>query len=393
MPFSSCVPRPRLPGNLKSGSQITVVEQSPQTIVIQSANPQVVYVPTYNPAVVYGTPYVYPGYRTGAMIATGMLTFGVGIAVGAMMSSGCCGWGYSSWNCGWHSTTVVYHGGAYYGNAAWHGGYYGGVAHYGAGYNSATGTYARGATAYNGYGSASVGQAYNPSTGTYARGASTSNAYGSAAQLRPTTQGPGPPPPRSKAPMPTAAGAVPPFRRTATPPTASTRRQLRAQPDRYKPRTGKSRWRVGSEQQRGDGGRPQTATICVRERHQYKNTGGWDDEKSGSWNRAQKPSGSSSWSQDASSRGWGGQEKTGGSSAFGGASGGGWDSRSASSRGWGSGAGVAVGAVVAAASAGRFTSLRKIGDRLFKLPTLFGRMLCSATPADLKSQRNRCFSP
>ena len=44
-------------GNLKSGSQITVVEQSPQTIVIQSANPQVVYVPTYNPAVVYG----YPG--------------------------------------------------------------------------------------------------------------------------------------------------------------------------------------------------------------------------------------------------------------------------------------------------------------------------------------------
>jgi Protein of unknown function (DUF3300) len=43
-------------GNLKSGSQITVVQQSPQIIVIQPTNPQVVYVPTYNPTVVYGTP-------------------------------------------------------------------------------------------------------------------------------------------------------------------------------------------------------------------------------------------------------------------------------------------------------------------------------------------------
>ena len=49
-------------GNLKSSSQIVVVQQSPQTIVIQSANPQVVYVPMYNPAVIYGYPYVTPGY-------------------------------------------------------------------------------------------------------------------------------------------------------------------------------------------------------------------------------------------------------------------------------------------------------------------------------------------
>jgi len=39
-------------GNLKSGSQITVVQQSPQVIVIQPTNPQVVYVPTYNATVV-----------------------------------------------------------------------------------------------------------------------------------------------------------------------------------------------------------------------------------------------------------------------------------------------------------------------------------------------------
>src|SRR5271157_4561199 len=51
-------------GNLKSGPQITVVQQAPQTIVIQPTNPQVVYVPEYNPTVVYGTPYVTPGYST-----------------------------------------------------------------------------------------------------------------------------------------------------------------------------------------------------------------------------------------------------------------------------------------------------------------------------------------
>jgi hypothetical protein len=52
----------KVAGNLKSGSQITVVQQSPEVIVIQPTNPQVVYVPTYNYAVVYGTPYVVPYY-------------------------------------------------------------------------------------------------------------------------------------------------------------------------------------------------------------------------------------------------------------------------------------------------------------------------------------------
>jgi hypothetical protein len=124
-------------GNLKSSSQITVVQQSPQTIVIQPANPQVVYVPEYNPAVVYGTPYTTPGYSAGDVAAAGIIGFGAGIAVGALMSGGCCGWGYSSWNCGWHGTAVVYHGGAYYGNSAWHGGYYNGGYHNGYGYNNA----------------------------------------------------------------------------------------------------------------------------------------------------------------------------------------------------------------------------------------------------------------
>ncbi len=124
-------------GNLKSTSQVTVVQQSPQTIVIQPANPQIVYVPQYNPAVIYGTPYVTPGYSAGDVAAAGIIGFGAGIAVGALMSGGCCGWGYSSWNCGWHGTAVVYHGGAYYGNSAWHGGYYNDAYHGGYGYDNA----------------------------------------------------------------------------------------------------------------------------------------------------------------------------------------------------------------------------------------------------------------
>jgi hypothetical protein len=124
-------------GNLKSTPQITVVQQAPQTIVIQPTNPQVVYVPVYNPAVIYGYPYVVPGYSAGDVAAAAVIGFGAGIAVGAMMSGGCCGWGYSSWNCNWHGTAVVYRGGAYYGNTAWHGGYYNGGYHNGYGYNNA----------------------------------------------------------------------------------------------------------------------------------------------------------------------------------------------------------------------------------------------------------------
>ena len=140
-------------GNLQSSSQIKVVQQTPQTIVIQSASPQIVYVPQYNPAVIYGYPYVIPGYvapvySTGDMVAASMLSFGAGIAVGAMMSGGCCGWGYSSWNCGWHGTAVIYHGGGYYGNSAWHGGYYNGGYHNSYGYNNA---YNHSGNNYNNY--------------------------------------------------------------------------------------------------------------------------------------------------------------------------------------------------------------------------------------------------
>jgi hypothetical protein len=129
-------------GNLKSTPQQNVqtdTQGGQQVIVIQPVNPQVVYVPAYNPTVVYGTTYSPPGYSTADLATTGLFSFGAGIAVGALAGGGgCCGWGWSSWNCNWYGGAVVYHGGAYYGNAAWHGGYYGGYSNngYHANYNN-----------------------------------------------------------------------------------------------------------------------------------------------------------------------------------------------------------------------------------------------------------------
>lgn len=114
-------------GNLKSSSEVKVVQESPQTIVIQPANPQVVYVPVYNPAVIYGVPYVYPGYvYVVPPPPTAVIVFGVGITVGAMVYGGCCGWGWSYWGTNWRTTTIVYNRNVYVGNSYWRGGYYGG---------------------------------------------------------------------------------------------------------------------------------------------------------------------------------------------------------------------------------------------------------------------------
>jgi hypothetical protein len=114
-------------GNLKSSPEIKVVQESPQTIVIQPANPQIVYVPVYNPAVIYGVPYVYPGYvYVAPPPSTAVIAFGVGIMVGAMVYGGCCGWGWSYWGTNWRGNTIVYHRNVYVGNSYWRGGYYGG---------------------------------------------------------------------------------------------------------------------------------------------------------------------------------------------------------------------------------------------------------------------------
>ena len=307
-------------GNLKSGSQITVVQQTPQTIVIQSANPQVVYVPVYNPAVVYGSPYVTPGYSAATVAATSVLAFGAGIAVGAMMSGGCCAWGYSSWNCGWYgSTAVVYRGGAYYGNSAWRGGYYGssgsvygpyGSAHYGSGYNPSTGTYARGGTVSTPYGSQSVGQAYNPRTGAYGTTQQGSNAYGSWGSSTVSKNGN----------------------------TAYTQHQTTSQGTTASMQTSKGGSAYGASGKYNSAAVGQTASgnkYAAVNGNVYSNTGSGWEQKGGSSNNYQR-SGSSSYSgnaQRSSASGWGGQERSGGSSAFSGGGGGGWESRTASARG------------------------------------------------------------
>ena len=96
-------------GNLKSSQQQLVkteVVESKQVIVVQQAHPQVVYVPSYNPTVVYGAPvYAYPpiAYPPPGYYAAGMaISFGAGVAMGAMWSGG---WGYNS---GWGGNNNVY---------------------------------------------------------------------------------------------------------------------------------------------------------------------------------------------------------------------------------------------------------------------------------------------
>lgn len=101
---------------------MTVVQQTPQTIVIQPANPDYVYVPQYNPAMIYGYPYVTPGYSVGDVVASSALSFGAGVALGAFAGD----WGWHAWGCDWSGGAVVYNHRAFYGNAAWHGGYAGG---------------------------------------------------------------------------------------------------------------------------------------------------------------------------------------------------------------------------------------------------------------------------
>jgi hypothetical protein len=92
-------------GALVSNEQQKVETQTVESktvIVIEQANPQIVYVPSYNPTYVYGAigypypPIYYPTYSTGAVIAAGAISFGVGLAIGAAWGNG--GWGYG---CGW----------------------------------------------------------------------------------------------------------------------------------------------------------------------------------------------------------------------------------------------------------------------------------------------------
>ena len=91
--------------------QVTTTTEGGNTYIeIQPASPQVVYVPEYNPVAVWGPPAYYPyppiyyPPSTGGIIAASAISFGVGVAVGAIWSGGWGGWG---WGCGWGRNNVV----------------------------------------------------------------------------------------------------------------------------------------------------------------------------------------------------------------------------------------------------------------------------------------------
>src|SRR5574341_2255900 len=83
-------------GTLQSTPQQTVIV-GPQVIRIEPVTPQIVYVPVYDPTIVYG-PWWYPAYPPyywyppGYVIGASVFSFGIGLAVGAVL------WGGFDWH-------------------------------------------------------------------------------------------------------------------------------------------------------------------------------------------------------------------------------------------------------------------------------------------------------
>jgi hypothetical protein len=122
------------------------------------------------------------GYSGEYVAATGVLMFGAGMILGAIIADDHDDYYYPpypmhySYGC---SARYSYAYGGYYSAARVSYGPYGGAGA-AAAYNPYTGTYSRGAYAYGPAGSASVRQAYNPYTGARASAARVDTAYGSA---------------------------------------------------------------------------------------------------------------------------------------------------------------------------------------------------------------------
>jgi hypothetical protein len=93
-------------GALQSTPQQTVAtttSNGQNYITIEPASPEVVYVPQYNPEAVWGaSAYPYPSmyYPPGA----GLLSFGAGLAVGAIWGGSWNNWG---WNSGWGNNNIL----------------------------------------------------------------------------------------------------------------------------------------------------------------------------------------------------------------------------------------------------------------------------------------------
>src|SRR5258708_31917136 len=89
------------PAAAEDGAQPAVQQQ---TVVIQPAEPNVVYVPQYNPTTAYGAPVPAPqGYTGTEMLTTGLLSFGLGMTMGALINEG-----DDDWDCDWDGGSVNY---------------------------------------------------------------------------------------------------------------------------------------------------------------------------------------------------------------------------------------------------------------------------------------------
>jgi hypothetical protein len=92
----------------------TTTQGSTQVIVVQPANPQVVYVPQYQPQQVYAAPPAQAsGPSTGDVVAASLLSFGLGIGIGALIAHNNEPWGWGGWGWGWGGRGVYVHNSVY----------------------------------------------------------------------------------------------------------------------------------------------------------------------------------------------------------------------------------------------------------------------------------------
>src|SRR5581483_1302587 len=69
-----------------------------QVVVIEPAQQNTVYVPQYDPTTAYGAPVAAPaGYTGTEMLTTGLISFGLGMGLMALINDG-----DDDWDCGWH---------------------------------------------------------------------------------------------------------------------------------------------------------------------------------------------------------------------------------------------------------------------------------------------------
>lgn len=122
------------------------------------------------------------GYSGEYVAANGVLMFGAGLVVGAILNDSHDHYCYppAAWYSYGSGAVYRYGYGGYYGSAGRAYGPYGGAGYVTA-YNPRTGVYSRGTYAYGPYSSAGYRQAYNPYTGTYAAAGYRATPYGSAA--------------------------------------------------------------------------------------------------------------------------------------------------------------------------------------------------------------------